>query len=89
MTRLLRLWRIGADDWRLVWYALRHPERPAWLLPVVAILAVYALEPLNFAVPFLGVVDDLVLVPLGLHLLLKLLPPTIRAGFAARSRPRH
>src|SRR5450631_492029 len=35
MTRLLRLWRIGANDLRLVWYALRHPDRPAWLLPVV------------------------------------------------------
>jgi uncharacterized membrane protein YkvA (DUF1232 family) len=84
MTRLLMLWRIGAADLRLVWYALRHPERPAWLLPAVAILAVYALEPLNFEIPVLGVVDDLVLVPLVLHGLLKLLPPTIRAGFAAR-----
>lgn len=83
MTRLLMLWRIGAADLRLLWYALRHSQRPAWLLPVMAVVALYALEPFNFAIPFLGAVDDLVLVPLVVHGLLKLLPETIRAGFAA------
>jgi len=40
MLRLLRFWRLGANDLRLIWYALRHPERPIWLLPVAAVLAI-------------------------------------------------
>jgi uncharacterized membrane protein YkvA (DUF1232 family) len=78
MIRLLRLWRLGAADLRVLWFALRHRQRPVWLWPAAIIIALYALEPLNFAVPALGVVDDLVLVPLVLHLLVKFLPLNIR-----------
>jgi uncharacterized membrane protein YkvA (DUF1232 family) len=78
MIRLFRLWRLGARDLRLLWFALRHPHRPVWLWPAALVLALYALEPLNFAVPLLGVVDDFVLLPLVLHLLIKFLPLHIR-----------
>jgi uncharacterized membrane protein YkvA (DUF1232 family) len=44
-----------------------------------------ALDPVNFAIPFFGVVDDFVVLPLLLHLLLKLLPADIRAGFGRKS----
>jgi len=81
MFRLWRLWRLGARDFRLLWYALNHPSRPAWLWPVVIVLAFYALDPFNFVIPALGVVDDLVILPLLLHLLNKLLPLEIRSGF--------
>jgi uncharacterized membrane protein YkvA (DUF1232 family) len=85
MLRLLRLWRIGGKDLRLLWFALRHPNRPVWLLPLAILLGVYAFEPLNFVVPLLGIVDDFVLLPLVLHALLKFLPMEIRDGFAPRS----
>jgi uncharacterized membrane protein YkvA (DUF1232 family) len=78
MIRLLRLWRLGAADLRVLWFALRHRQRPVWLWPAAIIIGLYAFEPLNFAVPALGVVDDLVLVPLVLHLLVKFLPLNIR-----------
>jgi uncharacterized membrane protein YkvA (DUF1232 family) len=78
MIRLFRLWRLGARDLRLLWFALRHPHRPVWLWPAALVLALYALEPLNFAVPLLGVVDEFVLLPLVLHLLIKFLPLHIR-----------
>ncbi|MGH8137554.1 MAG: hypothetical protein ACREVV_05080 [Steroidobacteraceae bacterium] len=80
MIRLLRLWRLGARDLRLLWFALQHERRPAWLWPATVFLALYALEPFNFAIPFLGVIDDFVILPLILHLLVKLLPAQIRAG---------
>ncbi len=87
MFRLLRLWRLIAKDLRLVLYALRHPRRPVWLLPALVLLGLYALDPVNFAVPFVGAVDDFVLIPLVLHfILLKLLPAEIRAGYAGDSR---
>lgn len=81
MRRLLLLWRVGREDLRLLWFALRQPKRPAWLLPIAMLLALFALDPANFAIPVVGVVDDLVLLPMLLHLLLRYLPAEIRAGF--------
>jgi uncharacterized membrane protein YkvA (DUF1232 family) len=72
MIRWLRLLRLVAADLRLLWFALRHPR-------------LYALDPVNFALPLAGVVDDLVLVPLLVHLVVRLLPTEIKLGFALRS----
>ncbi len=85
MLRLLRLWRLGAQDLRLLWYALRHPERPIWLLPVAALLAVFALDPANLALPVLGIIDDFLLLPFLLHLVVRFLPAGIRYDFGKRS----
>ena len=78
---MLLLWRVGRQDLRLIWFALRHRDRPVWLLPVFGLLAVFALEPANFAIPLLGAVDDLVLLPILLHALAALLPADVRASF--------
>lgn len=85
MIRLFRLWRLGRQDLRLLWYALHHPSRPAWLWPAALVMLAYALDPLNLAMPVLGVVDDFVLLPLVLHWILKWLPADIRGGFARPS----
>jgi len=83
--RLLRLWRLVAGDLRLLWFGLRHPRRPIWLWPVAVVLGLYALDPVNFALPFAGIIDDLVLIPLLVHLVVKLLPIEIKVGFALRA----
>jgi len=85
------LWRFGRRDMRLLWYALQHPHRPGWLIPACLLLLVFAIEPFNFALPPLGLADDLVVLPLVLHTLLRFLPPAIQAGFDARgsARPVH
>jgi len=67
MRRIFRLWRLAGSDIRLLWLALRHPNRPTWLLPATLALGFFALEPFNFAIPVLGVIDDLLLLPLLLH----------------------
>lgn len=85
MYRLFRLWRRGGRDLRLLWFALRHRSRPGWLFPAAALLALYALEPFNFALPVIGLVDDFILLPLALRCLVKLLPAEIRDGFDRRS----
>ena len=83
MKRLFALWRLVAGkDLRLLWFALRHEQRPGWLLPGLAGLTLFAVEPLNFAVPVLGAVDELVLVPLVLHGMIKMLPAHVLDGFA-------
>ena len=84
MLRLLRFWRLGANDLRLIWYALRHPQRPFWLLPVAALLALYALDPANLALPVLGLIDDFLLLPLLLQVVVRFLPAGIRYDFGRR-----
>jgi uncharacterized membrane protein YkvA (DUF1232 family) len=83
---LFILGRTSRSDLRLAWLALRHPHRPAWLAPALSLLAIYAIDPFNFAMPLLGVVDDLVIVPLLLHFLLKLLPAHLRSDNELRAR---
>ncbi|MBI1891134.1 MAG: hypothetical protein HYS18_10840 [Burkholderiales bacterium] len=79
MRRLLFiLWRISKKDLRLAWFALKHPARPVWFIPALILLAIYAIAPFSYVLPLLGIVDDLVLVPLAFHFLLKLLPPQLR-----------
>jgi hypothetical protein len=83
LKRIFALWRmVAGQDLRLLWFAIRHDARPIWLLPGLAGLALLAVEPLNFAVPVLGAVDELVLVPLVLHGMVKMLPLQVVDGFA-------
>jgi uncharacterized membrane protein YkvA (DUF1232 family) len=86
MKRLIfLLWRMSKADLRLLWFALKHDDRPRWLMPATAGLALYAISPFNLAIPVLGVMDDMVLVPLALHFLLRLLPPHILQGFTLKN----
>lgn len=86
MRRLFLFWRVGRKDLRMLWFALRHPGRPAWLLPAAALLGLFALQPANFAIPLLGIVDDLVLLPMALHALVSFLPSHVRAAFPGADR---
>ncbi|MCH7345443.1 DUF1232 domain-containing protein [Pelomonas sp. CA6] len=77
-----------------VYYAARDRETP-WGLRLLALaVAAYALSPIDLIpdfIPVLGWLDDLLLVPLGLWLVLRLLPPAVlqRArGRAAQQRLR-
>jgi uncharacterized membrane protein YkvA (DUF1232 family) len=55
-----------------------------WLLPAALVLGFYALEPFNFVMPFVGVVDDFIVLPLLLHVLVSFLPLDIRTGFGLK-----
>jgi len=82
MKRIFALWRmVAGQDLRLLWFAIRHEQRPGWLLPGLAGLALLAVEPLNFAVPVFGAVDEFVLVPLVLHGMIKMLPAEVLDSF--------
>jgi uncharacterized membrane protein YkvA (DUF1232 family) len=85
MRKLLFFWRTGKYDLRALWFALKHPERPRWLLPATIALVVYALAPFNFIIPVVGIADDFILVPLLMHFVLKMLPPRISQDFNVRN----
>ncbi|MEW6344151.1 MAG: hypothetical protein AB1704_26130 [Pseudomonadota bacterium] len=74
MKKFALLWKVFKGDLRVLWYALQHPDRPGWLIPVLALVTLYAIDPFNVAVPFVGIVDDGVLVPMALHLMVRCLP---------------
>lgn len=86
MRRLFRLWGLAGRDLRALFAVLRSSNRPRWLLPALLLLLWFGLEPLNFAIPFLGVVDDLVILPFLIHVLAKLAAPQPGSRFAPRSR---
>jgi uncharacterized membrane protein YkvA (DUF1232 family) len=85
--RVTLLWSVLRGDARQLWFALRHPDAPRWLKLATAMLVLYVLSPVDFipdALPVIGVVDDLVLVPLAIRWLLKRLPPHIAKAAATR-----
>lgn len=87
--RLSVLWTLVKGDARLLWFALRHPQAPGWLKLGTALLALYVVSPIDFipeVVPFFGVVDDLVLVPLAVRWLLGRLPAHVREDAQRRAR---
>lgn len=65
-----------------VYHAARDPRTP-WAARLLALLvAAYALSPIDLIpdfIPVLGYLDDLVLVPLGLLLVIRLLPADVLA----------
>ncbi|NUZ04221.1 YkvA family protein [Piscinibacter koreensis] len=89
--RLTLLWALARGDARRLWFALRHPAAPRWLKAGAALIVLYVLSPIDLvpdALPIVGVVDDLVLVPLAIRWLLDRLPPDLAAAVERRAGPR-
>ena len=85
LKRLALLWTVVRGDARRLWRALRHPQAPLWLKLGVVGLVVYVVSPIDLipdVIPFLGIADDLVLVPLGVRFLLSKLPARVRDDIA-------
>ena len=70
-----------------VWFAARDPAMP-WPVRLLALgVAAYAFSPIDLIpdfIPVLGLLDDLLLIPLGLWLVARLTPATVWQ--AARNR---
>jgi uncharacterized membrane protein YkvA (DUF1232 family) len=70
-----------------VYFAARDPRTP-WLVRLLALLvAAYALSPIDLIpdfIPVIGYLDDLLLLPLGIALVVRLTPPEVMA--AARDK---
>ncbi|MFC5500179.1 YkvA family protein [Caenimonas terrae] len=85
--RLTLLWVLVRGDARQLWFALRHPQAPAWLKVGTALVALYLVSPIDLIpdfIPFVGYLDDMIIVPLAIRWLLGRLPPEIAAAAAAR-----
>lgn len=71
-----------------VWLAARDPRTPIAAKLVGLLVAAYALSPIDLIpdfIPVLGLVDDAVLIPLGLWLFERLIPAEQLAEHRARA----
>jgi uncharacterized membrane protein YkvA (DUF1232 family) len=86
--RLSLLWSVVKGDARLLWLALRHPQAPLWLkLGTLGIVA-YLLSPVDLipdVLPILGLMDDVVIVPLAIRWLYRRLPQALRDEIEGRA----
>ena len=79
-----------------VWLAARDPRTPLPVRLLGLFIAAYAFSPIDLIpdfIPVFGLLDDAILVPAGIWLFLKLLPPGLieehrAAATAAAERPR-
>jgi len=65
-----------------LWFALRDPRTPLPAKIVAAIVVGYALSPIDLIpdfIPVLGYLDDVILVPLGVLLAIRLIPADVWA----------
>lgn len=69
-----------------VWLAARDPRTPLLAKLVGLFVAAYALSPIDLVpdfVPVLGLVDDAVLIPVGVWLFERMVPPALLAEHRA------
>jgi uncharacterized membrane protein YkvA (DUF1232 family) len=85
--RLTLLWTVMRGDARQLWAALRHPAAPGWLKLGAALIVLYVVSPIDLIpdfIPGIGMLDDMVLVPLAIRFLLNRLPPELARASSAR-----
>ena len=96
MTQRARRWALLVKrDVHAIYCAARDPRVPWYAKALAFCVAGYALSPIDLIpdfVPVLGYVDDVIIVPLGILMVVKLIPPEIMAehravAAAAQDRP--
>jgi uncharacterized membrane protein YkvA (DUF1232 family) len=91
----LKAWaRSVKRDVVALWLAARDPRVPWHAKAVAAAVAAYALSPIDLIpdfIPVVGYLDDLVIVPLGILLAVRLIPADVmedlRSQASTRPRP--
>lgn len=64
----------------VVYFAARDPRTPFLVRALAVLVAAYALSPIDLIpdfIPVIGYLDDLILLPLGIALIVKLTPPEV------------
>ena len=83
MIRRLRGWAQTAErDVVVLWLAERDPRTPWYVKLLAGLVAAYALSPIDLIpdfIPIIGYLDDLILIPLGVVLIVTLIPKPLMA----------
>jgi len=78
-------------DVTALWLAARDPRVPWHAKAVAAAVAAYALSPVDLIpdfIPVLGYLDDLIIVPLGIMLAIRLVPQPVMAELRQQAAER-
>src|SRR3954469_21763565 len=96
MLGQLKIWaRALRRDVHALYLAARDPRVPWYAKALAIAVAAYALSPIDLMpdfIPVLGYLDDLIIVPLGVLVAIRLIPPEVMAdhraaAVAAQQRP--
>ena len=78
LTDRMRCWiRSFKADALTLWYVSRHPQTPVVAKALAGCLVVYAFSPIDLIpdfIPLLGLLDDAIILPLGIILVVRLVP---------------
>ena len=82
--KLIDAWKQRASELKVdtyaVWLAYKDPRVPWYARVFAACVVGYAFSPIDLIpdpIPVLGYLDDLVLIPLGIALALRMIPPDV------------
>lgn len=76
-------------DGLTLWFAVRHPGTPRFVKLLAALVAAYALSPIDLIpdfIPVLGLLDEMVLLPGLIWLALRLMPADVLAACRAQAQ---
>ena len=76
-------------DIMALWFAARDSRTPLLAKLVAGAVAAFALSPIDLIpdfIPILGYLDDLIILPLGIALAIRLIPPPLMAQFRAEAK---
>ena len=93
MKEIIETWKVRASELKIQVYAIylayKDPRVPLYARIFAACVVGYAFSPLDLIpdpIPVLGYLDDLVLVPLGVTLALRMIPAEVLAECQLKSR---
>lgn len=83
MLQTLRRWaKLLKGDVVMLWFACRNPQTPLHAKIFAVLIVAYAFSPIDLIpdfIPVLGLLDELLLLPLGIWLTIKMLPDPVIA----------
>jgi uncharacterized membrane protein YkvA (DUF1232 family) len=83
LVEKIKSWARGLKAQLLtLWFSRSHPDTPLMAKLMAALVVAYAFSPIDLIpdfIPVLGYLDDLIIVPLGIYVTLRLIPEHVIA----------
>lgn len=91
LSKLKRIAKKLKTNLMVLYLAYRDPRVPLFAKLFAIVVVAYAFSPVDLIpdfIPVLGYVDDLLLVPLGVYVTLRLFPPAVLEEYRAKAEER-
>lgn len=89
ISRLKHWVKIAKHDTVAIYLAVRDPRTPWFAKALAAFIIAYALSPIDLIpdfIPVIGYLDDLILVPIGLSVAVRLIPTDVMDDCRVRAK---